>query len=96
MRPRYVARVGEMSPLLRYVARLPDMGRDVATPSENIYSFPLNDLAEASADIRKSWPGNCLSGARWVIGYKLLLGRKINPRSHTKSHEVAQREEISC
>jgi hypothetical protein len=52
MRPRYVARVGEMSPLSRYVARLQDVGREEATPPENIYSFPLNDLAEASADIR--------------------------------------------
>jgi hypothetical protein len=51
MRPRYVARVGEMSLLSRYVARLPDVGREEAAPSETIYSFPLNDLAEASADI---------------------------------------------
>jgi hypothetical protein len=50
MRSRYVARGGEISPLSRYAARPLDVSREAATPSENIYSFPLNELAEVSAD----------------------------------------------
>jgi hypothetical protein len=56
-------------------------------PSEKIYSFRLNDLAKASADKYSHGQAIAYSGARWVTGYKELLGRKINPQSHTKRIE---------
>jgi hypothetical protein len=76
-----------MSSLSRYVATPPGTVRRAAKPSEKIYSFLLKDLAEASADKRSHGQLIAYSGARWVTGYKLLLGRKINPRSHTKRVE---------
>lgn len=50
MRSRYIASAVDISPLSRYVAMPPDAVWEASTPSEKIYSFLLNDLAEASAN----------------------------------------------
>jgi hypothetical protein len=87
MRSRYFAMAGDMSSLSRYVATPPDAVREAAKPSEKIYSFLLKDLAKASAN--KNGHGQAIA-SQTIYGLMAtghLLGRKINPRSHTKRIE---------
>jgi hypothetical protein len=87
MRSRYFARARAISPLSRYVAIPQEASSGAASPSEKIYSFFFNELAEASADNYSHGQTIAYRGARWVKGEELLLGRKINPRSRTKRIE---------
>jgi hypothetical protein len=83
MRSPYFAWTGDMSSLSRYVATPPDAVREVARPSEKIYSFLLKDLARASAN--NYGHGQAIaSQAPDGLKAKALAGKK---NQSTKPHE---------
>jgi hypothetical protein len=91
---RNIVLMSEISRLSRYFAMPQDASWNTPIGAGKILLFFLEGFGRSRGGKLQPRPGNCLLLIRWVTDHGLLLGRKINPRSHTKLHEVARRKEI--